>query len=92
MFFTAAAVLLVLAFTLVALPITLFIIETDLSSLGKAWQAVAQVYSFDTEAAVQHGTMATDGEVRESVMNCGFHEPGVSSEGRNVMAGWKLCQ
>lgn len=70
----AVACLLVLHFILVTLALVLFVTKTEVSLLGNAWQAVAQVYSNDTAAAVQHGAMATDGEVRESVKSSGFHE------------------
>ena len=63
-----------LHFALVIFALVLFFAKTEVSLLGNAWQAVAQVYSNDTAAAVQHGTMATDGEVRESVKSSGFHE------------------
>lgn len=72
--FAAVAGLLTLHFVLIAVALLLFIIKTEVSLLGNAWQAVAQVYSNDTAAAVQHGTIATDAEVRESVKSSGFHE------------------
>jgi hypothetical protein len=72
--FAAVAGLLTLHFVLIAVALLLFVIKTEVSLLGNAWQAVAQVYSNDTAAAVQHGTIATDAEVRESVKSSGFHE------------------
>jgi hypothetical protein len=72
--FAAVAALLVLHFALIAAALFLFVMKTEVSLLGNAWQAVAQVYSNDTAAAVQHGTIATDAEVRESVKSSGFHE------------------
>ncbi|KAF2829777.1 hypothetical protein CC86DRAFT_174792 [Ophiobolus disseminans] len=72
--FAAVAGLLVLHFVLVVFALVLFFMKTEVSLLGNAWQAVAQVVSNDTAAAVQHGTMATDEEVRKSVKSSGFHE------------------
>ncbi|KAH7393087.1 hypothetical protein BKA66DRAFT_439198 [Pyrenochaeta sp. MPI-SDFR-AT-0127] len=72
--FAVVAALLVLHFILLGIALCLFITKTDVSLLGNAWQAVAQVYSNDTAAAVQHGTMATDDEVRHEVKSTGFHE------------------
>jgi hypothetical protein len=72
--FTAVVELLVLHFTLVILalcPCVLVFREDGL--LGNAWQAIAEVFSNDTAAAVQHGTMATDGDVEESFKSSGFH-------------------
>ncbi|KAF2029569.1 hypothetical protein EK21DRAFT_89660 [Setomelanomma holmii] len=74
MHFTVVAALLALHFVLLITAVVLFFTKTDVSLLGNAWQAVAQVYSNDTAAAFQHGTMATDEEVRHSVKSTGFHK------------------
>jgi hypothetical protein len=64
--------LLVLHFMLVAVALALFVVKTEVSLLGNAWQAVAQVFSSDTEAAVRHGAFKTDAEVREEVESSGM--------------------
>ncbi|KAH7086461.1 hypothetical protein FB567DRAFT_593401 [Paraphoma chrysanthemicola] len=75
--FSVVMGLLALHFVLVIVALVLFITKTEVSLLGNAWQAVAQVYSNDTAAAVQHGVMATDYEVRRTVKSTGFHQSSI---------------
>ncbi|KAH8711827.1 hypothetical protein GQ44DRAFT_731061 [Phaeosphaeriaceae sp. PMI808] len=65
------AALMVLHFVLLAIALFLFVTKTEMSLLGNAWQAVAQVNSSDTATALHHGTYATDEEVLEHVRKTG---------------------
>lgn len=62
--FIVVSVLLGLHFFLLGIALIWFFTRTELSLLGNAWQAVAQVMSDDTKEAIHHGSMATDQELR----------------------------
>jgi hypothetical protein len=63
--------LLGLHFVLIFIAIRLFLLRTEMSLLGNAWQAISQVVSTDTANVVHHGATATDGEVKTSGMAAG---------------------
>jgi hypothetical protein len=56
--------LLLLHFALVLVTVIMFLISTELSLLGNAWQSVAQVASKDTAELIHHASTLTDGEVK----------------------------
>ncbi|KAF2832477.1 hypothetical protein CC86DRAFT_401244 [Ophiobolus disseminans] len=56
---------------LIVAALVLFNKRTEMSLLGNAWQAVSQVMTTDTAAAVHHGATTTDREVRGSMRHGG---------------------
>ena len=78
--FSSIVGLLGLHFFLVIVSLVLFLMRTEMSLLGNAWQAVSQVMSDDTAHTVHHGATATDEEVKYTVQQSG------NSEGTIVIA------
>jgi hypothetical protein len=63
--------LVVLHFALITIAVTLFLMKTEMSLLGNAWQAVSQVLSTDTVDVFHQGATVTDREVRSSIKRRG---------------------
>lgn len=63
--------LLGLHFALVSTAVRMFLVRTEMSLLGNAWQAVSQVVSTDTAGVLHHGATTTDREVKDSMKQSG---------------------